>query len=100
MANTLDAKLTLTSPDFKEGHPIALKHTWKDKNKSPILQWTGAPKGTQSFALICDDPDAPKKTWVHWVVYNIPASYKELMPLPKTAALPMILSRVSMTLKK
>ncbi|MCD6340057.1 MAG: YbhB/YbcL family Raf kinase inhibitor-like protein, partial [Verrucomicrobia bacterium] len=40
---------------------------------SPPLAWSGAPEGAQAFALICDDPDAPMGTWVHWVIYDIPA---------------------------
>lgn len=55
---------------------------------SPALNWDDPPAGTQSFALICDDPDAPGKTWVHWVVYDLPATSRELPEsVPPTATL-------------
>jgi len=63
----------ITSTAFTEGAPIPVRHTCDDKDLSPALAWAGAPQGTKSFALICDDPDAPIGTWVHWVVFNIPA---------------------------
>jgi len=63
---------------FEEGEIIAKRYTCDDENVSPPLEWEGIPEGTQSLALICDDPDAPGKTWVHWVLYNIPAKAKEL----------------------
>ena len=50
-----------------------MPYTCDGKDISPELAWSGAPDGTKSFALICDDPDAPVGTWVHWVVYNIPS---------------------------
>ncbi len=68
----------LLSPSIKNGQPLGAIHSWKDHNEAPILSWNNAPKGTKSFALICDDPDAPAKTWVHWVVYNIPGSTTEI----------------------
>jgi len=55
---------------------------------SPALIWDEPPAGTQSFALICDDPDAPGKTWVHWVLYDLPATTRELVEsVPPTATL-------------
>lgn len=63
--------LTITSPAFTDGAPIPPRHTCDDVDASPILTWSGAPSGTKSYALICDDPDAPAKTWVHWVLFNI-----------------------------
>lgn len=55
---------------------------------SPALNWDDPPAGTQSFALICDDPDAPGKTWVHWVLYDLPATSRELPEsVPPTATL-------------
>jgi len=51
---------------------IPARYTCDGKDISPPLNWSEVPEGTQSFALICDDPDAPIGTWVHWVVYNIP----------------------------
>ncbi len=71
-------KLTLTSSVFAEGQPIPKKYTCDAENASPPLKWSGAPSNTRSFALIVDDPDAPAGTWVHWVLYNIPASLVEL----------------------
>ncbi|CAG0968601.1 partial hypothetical protein, partial [Anaerolineae bacterium] len=49
------------------------RHTCDGEDTSPDLKWSGVPKGTQSLALICDDPDAPVGTWVHWVLFNLPA---------------------------
>ena len=70
--------MKLTSPVFAEGHPVPAKFTCDGANISPPLQWSGVPPNTESFALICDDPDAPQGTWVHWVLYNLPASLREL----------------------
>jgi len=66
--------LELTSTAFSEGQPIPARYTCAGEDISPPLAWRGAPPGTQSFALIMDDPDAPGRTWVHWVVFNLPAS--------------------------
>lgn len=63
---------------FKEGEAIPVKYTCDGENVSPALSWSGAPENTKSFALICDDPDAPGRTWIHWVVYNIPATMTSL----------------------
>ena len=71
-------ELKITSSAFDEGGMIPKKYTCDAENVSPPLAWSGAPSGTKSFALICDDPDAPAGTWVHWVVYNIPAGEKGL----------------------
>jgi Raf kinase inhibitor-like YbhB/YbcL family protein len=68
----------ISSTAFKNGEMIPSKFSCKGSDISPALTWTGAPAGTQSFALIMDDPDAPMGTWVHWVMYNIPASTREL----------------------
>jgi Raf kinase inhibitor-like YbhB/YbcL family protein len=62
----------LTSPAFTEGETIPQKFSCDGEDISPELNWTDPPMGTQSFALIMDDPDAPHGTWVHWVLYNIP----------------------------
>ena len=56
---------------FKEGELIPKKHTCEGEDLSPPLRWNHPPAGTRSFALIADDPDAPGRTWVHWVLYNI-----------------------------
>jgi Raf kinase inhibitor-like YbhB/YbcL family protein len=68
----------LTSPAFKEGDLIPKKHTCEGADLSPQLRWAGPPKGLRSFALIADDPDAPVGTWVHWVIFNMPADQHEL----------------------
>jgi Raf kinase inhibitor-like YbhB/YbcL family protein len=68
----------LTSAAFKDGAPIPGKYTCDGVDVSPPLAWSGPPAGTRSFALIVDDPDAPGGTWVHWVVYNLPADVSEL----------------------
>jgi Raf kinase inhibitor-like YbhB/YbcL family protein len=65
--------ITVTSSAFTEGGMIPRKYTGEGPDVSPALSWTGVPEGTRSLALICDDPDAPGKTWVHWVLFNLPA---------------------------
>ncbi|HKE96534.1 MAG TPA: YbhB/YbcL family Raf kinase inhibitor-like protein [Povalibacter sp.] len=70
--------MNLTSAAFASGGDIPRRFTCEGDDISPPLSWSGAPPGTQSLALIVDDPDAPdpaapKRTWVHWVLYNIPA---------------------------
>ena len=70
--------LLLTSSAFRADGPIPVRHTCDGEDISPALHWSGAPATTRSFVLIVDDPDAPdpkapKMTWVHWVVYDIPA---------------------------
>lgn len=72
--------LTLTSPVFIDEGQIPQKYTCDndDKNISPPLEWGDAPENTRSFVLICDDPDAPGDTWVHWLLYNIPADTRTL----------------------
>ncbi|MGD0209377.1 MAG: YbhB/YbcL family Raf kinase inhibitor-like protein [Desulfomonilia bacterium] len=75
----------LKSTAFTAGGMIPLPYTCQGKDISPPLAWTGAPDGTKGFALICDDPDAPMGTWVHWVYYNIPSSCSSLPEAsPKT----------------
>ena len=70
--------LTLTSGAFANGQSIPAKYSCVGKNISPDLAWKEPPAGTQSFALIVDDPDAPMGTWVHWVLYNIAADKRNL----------------------
>jgi len=69
----------MTSSAFADRGEIPARYTCEGADISPPLHWSGAPRSTRSFALIIDDPDAPdprapQRTWVHWVVYNIPAS--------------------------
>lgn len=75
----------LTSPAFKDGETIPKLHTCEGKDPSPELNWSGAPAGTKSFALVMDDPDAPVGLWVHWVLYDIPGDLAGLpADVPKT----------------
>ncbi len=79
---------TLKSSAFKEGETIPVQYTCDGADISPPLKWEDVPAGTKSFALICDDPDAPMGTWVHWVIYGIPSNITELEEgLPKGATL-------------
>lgn len=75
-ATSLSAQtLTMTSPDFEHSHPIDMHNSAYGDNVSPELNWTGAPSGTRSYALVLHDPDAPLEGgFVHWVVYNIPGT--------------------------
>jgi Raf kinase inhibitor-like YbhB/YbcL family protein len=68
----------LTSDAFTNGQAIPAKYSCIGKNISPALAWINPPAGTQSFALIVEDPDAPGGTWTHWVLFNISASAREL----------------------
>ena len=75
---------TLRSAAFRAGEEIPAVHTCDGRDVAPPLQWSGAPTGTKSFVLIVDDPDAPdpaapKRTYVHWVLYDIPASATSLV---------------------
>lgn len=73
------ASLAVTSSSFSAGGPIPARHTCEGEDSAPSLAWSGAPAATKSFVVIVDDPDAPdpaapKMTWVHWVVYDLPAA--------------------------
>jgi Raf kinase inhibitor-like YbhB/YbcL family protein len=75
--------LRLTSSSFEHEQEIPARHTCQGGDRSPPLAWSGVPAGTKSLALIVDDPDAPdprapKMTWVHWVLYDIPPSASSL----------------------
>jgi Raf kinase inhibitor-like YbhB/YbcL family protein len=70
--------IKVSSSAFQNGEFIPAKYTCDGANISPPLSWSGIPEGTKTFALIADDPDAPGRTFVHWVIYNIPALQKEL----------------------
>jgi Raf kinase inhibitor-like YbhB/YbcL family protein len=71
-------QMEIKSPAFRNGGEIPRKHTCDGGDASPRLTWTEAPPGSQTFALIADDADAPGGTWVHWVIYDLPATTKEL----------------------
>ena len=64
--------IELNSPAFSEGEMIPARYTCDGPDVSPELSWSGVPDDAKSLALICDDPDAPMGTWVHWVLFNIP----------------------------
>jgi hypothetical protein len=76
LGEKMDIKLTSTA--FQDGGMIPAKYTCDGANVSPPLEWSGASQTAKSLALICDDPDAPGKTWVHWVVFDLPASRTSL----------------------
>ena len=68
----------ITSSAFTQGRPIPKNYTCEASDVSVPLRWNDPPARTKSFALIADDPDAPMGTWVHWVVYDLPAEAREL----------------------
>ena len=70
---TGQSAMQVTSTAFKDGQPIPRQYTCDGVNISPPLEWNGTPKSARTIAIIADDPDAPSGTWVHWVVYNLPA---------------------------
>ena len=87
-----DHTIKLESPALKAGERIPADYTADGNDASLPLKWSGAPKGTTEFALIFDDPDAPTpKPWVHWIIYNIPASARGLpegIPIDRADAMP------------
>lgn len=78
MAPPGGVEIELSSAAFQDGGTIPAQHTCDGQDISPALSWSGAPEGTQSFALILDDPDAPGGAFTHWVIFNIPADTLEL----------------------
>jgi Raf kinase inhibitor-like YbhB/YbcL family protein len=72
------SRLAVTSTAFAEGETIPRVHTCDGKDTSPALHWGDAPAGTRAWAVLCEDPDAPMKTWVHWVLWNLPAEMRDL----------------------
>ena len=83
----------IASTAFPPDGPIPARHTCEGDDRSPPLAWSGTPAGTKSFALIVDDPDAPdpaapRMTWVHWVLYDIPATAAALAEGVAPSALP------------
>ena len=80
--------LELESPTFEAQATIPTKYTCDGPDVSPPLSWNDQPKGTKSFTIICDDPDAPGGTWVHWVLYDLPPDTSGLPEdVPKTKTL-------------
>lgn len=81
--------ISLSSTDFGNMETIPAEFTCDGANISPPIAWSGLPQGTESVALICDDPDAPVGTWVHWVCYDIPPTVAGLAQgVPKTDVIP------------
>lgn len=72
------AQIQLTSAAFTDGEKIPVRFTCEGDDISPPLEWSGAPVEARSFALIVEDPDAPRGTWIHWVLYNLPGDAVEL----------------------
>jgi Raf kinase inhibitor-like YbhB/YbcL family protein len=72
--NGTTMKIQLNTTAFAQGQPIPGRHTCDDQDVSPDLQWSGVPSTAKSLALICDDPDAPGRPWVHWVLYDLTPS--------------------------
>ncbi|HEY1788824.1 MAG TPA: YbhB/YbcL family Raf kinase inhibitor-like protein [Verrucomicrobiae bacterium] len=83
------ASMALSSAAFADGQAIPDKYTCHGQDISPPLQWSGAPSGTKSIALTCEDPDAPSGTFIHWVLFDVPATATGLSEnVSKTATLP------------
>jgi Raf kinase inhibitor-like YbhB/YbcL family protein len=85
--------ISISAEGFKEGETIPDEYTCEGKDISPLLSWKGIPAGTKSIALIMDDPDCPGGTFVHWVLYNLPAQTRKL---PKAMLLNQTLNDGSM----
>jgi len=71
--------MNLTCPSFGDGSTIPASYTADGANVSPAFAWSGAAGNTRSFAFLCEDPDAPRGTWIHWVLYNLPVDCNELV---------------------
>ncbi len=69
---------SLTSPAFEDGTRIPKQHTCDGENTSPELHWAKPPRGAVELALVCNDPDAPRGNWIHWVLYGLPADRTSL----------------------
>jgi len=72
------SKFKIKSSAFKDGERIPRKYTCDGENISPPLTWKDVPSGTVTLAIISDDPDAPSKTWTHWLIFNIPPEINSL----------------------
>jgi Raf kinase inhibitor-like YbhB/YbcL family protein len=78
------AEILLTSAAFEQGAPIPYVYTCEGNDISPPLAWSGAPVNTRTYALVCDDPDAPRGPYTHWILYNISGDAVELQPAVPT----------------
>jgi Raf kinase inhibitor-like YbhB/YbcL family protein len=72
--------LQLKSTEIRANKPIPKEVTCDGDDRSPSLEWSGAPPKTQTFALVVHDPDAPRGDWTHWIVYDIPRTTRALKP--------------------
>ena len=79
-------QILLTSAAFAEGENIPVRFTCEGDDVSPPLAWSGAPVEARSYVLICEDPDAPRGTWVHWILFNLPGEAVELAQAVPTLA--------------
>lgn len=81
--------MRLASTAVRHGQPLPAAHSGDGENRSPDLAWSEIPVETRSFALVVDDPDAPRGVWVHWVLFNLPADAVELAAgVPRATELP------------
>ena len=89
VAARADSGFILTTSAFEAGQAIPVEYSCAGANRSPALNWSGAPAGVGSFALIVEDPDAPSGTFIHWVVFNLPADATGIAgETPRTPGLP------------
>jgi hypothetical protein len=93
MSSAGSPRFVLRSPSFADGAAIPIRHTCEGPDVSPPLEWAGIPAGARSLALVVDDPDAPdpaapRMTWVHWVLYDVPPSVAGLPEAVARHALP------------
>jgi Raf kinase inhibitor-like YbhB/YbcL family protein len=79
--------MKLSSNDFKHNEMMDKKFSFRKGNISPHLKWTEIPENTKSFAISCNDPDAPAHNWIHWMAFNIPATTTEI---PQGGSIPGI----------
>ena len=94
ISSETEVSMNLTSSAFAQGQPIPVKYSCKGAGVSPALAWDEPPAGTQSFALLMDDPDAPSGTYDHWVLFNIPPETRALAEAIQPSA-PIVVGRNS-----
>jgi hypothetical protein len=89
MSQAFASSFTLESPSFSQHGIVQKTCTCEGVNRSPAVRWSGTPENTKSFALVMQDPDAPLGLWIHWFIYNLPATTSSLSEnatdLPKKA---------------
>src|SRR5919204_4811913 len=78
MSPTTTSTIDISSVAFAQGQPIPAEYTCDGKNVSPPLRWANVPAAAKALALVCDDPDAPRGTYVHWVLFDLPPAVREL----------------------